>query len=228
MTHAHQPAIPQVFFLDFDNVLLDVPRLKRHAITPALNQLFTKLDPATAPANLQRFWQLYRQIPQERGRFIPLADLLAQIGSAMQLPTLTPALNELFLALPFQDYVFPQVGETLTYLGKLARLVLISVNDPDYGHTKITASGLARYFDELQLCESKPVALAKLVKRYPDHQLSMVDDQLAHLQALASLAPQATTYWVHQALPAPTTPEFAPTFTVASFSQLPNIINKRE
>lgn len=217
----------KVFFIDLDNTLLDTGRLKKEAMTQAIENFFSRQPhPNQAISRSQQFWDLYQEIKHIDGQ-ISIPDLAIQVANQMKLPELATPLKQTLLQLPFQNYVFPKVAKTLKQLSQSARLVVVSSTDPAYGTAKLNGSRLAPYFDELYLFPDKRDHLAQLVKKYSHYKLSFVDDQLPILEAFSQVSPHAETIWIstgpYASLQA-TDLSFKPTFSLKAFSQLQELL----
>lgn len=221
---------PKVFFLDFDNTLINTQLLKKEGMTDAIRRFFARnIGEDKADIQTKLYWQLYDKVKKEQGG-ISVPDITVEVVNKMQLPELAAPFKRVLYNLPFKSYVFDGVVDTLEFLDKFAKLVIASETDIVYGSAKIRGSGLAEKVSEIHIYQSKKQAFPELIKLYQDYEIYIVDDQLTFLEALHELAP-CTSFWIdngpYQGRKSHN-PSFRPTHTISKFQEIEAIVRTWE
>jgi FMN phosphatase YigB (HAD superfamily) len=208
-----------VFLLDVDNTLIDNDRVK--------NDLSAKVTALTGPERAARWWDLYEQVRRETDA-VDLPRTLTRFRAAFPDEPRFPHLADYVLGLPFDCYVYPGALETLAYLSKLGRTVIVSDGDAVYQAAKIARAGLAAAVEDHVLIYRHKVAhLLEIVERYPAAHYVLVDDKPRILAAAkGTLGERLTTLQVvqgHYAQPAERAAYPAPDLEVDSIGDVRRI-----
>lgn len=180
-----------VFLLDVDNTLLDNDALKAY--------IGRQIESLVGARLAQRFWVLYEEVRQERD-FVDYPETLARFVREQVEAAKPEQLRELFEALPFAEFVYPGVMETLQHLRSLGTAVILSDGDQVFQPRKIRRSGLeAAVGGNVLIYVHKEHELVHVFARYPADHYVVVDDKPRILSRLEEDCPSTfTTIFVLQ------------------------------
>jgi FMN phosphatase YigB (HAD superfamily) len=180
-----------VFLLDVDNTLLDNDALKA--------DIGRRVEGAVGARLAQRFWVLYEEVRQERD-YVDYPETLARFIHEHGEAAKPEQLREIFESLPFAEFVYPGVMETLQHLGSLGTPVILSDGDQVFQPRKIRLSGLeAAVGGNVLIYVHKEHELVHVFARYPADHYVVVDDKPRILSRLEEDCPTTfTTIFVLQ------------------------------
>lgn len=98
-----------------------------------------------------------------------------------------------------QDYnIYNEVMEVLTELAGLASLGIFSKGETEFQKTKLKKTGIQRLFREenTHIFDDKDINLIKIIDKYRDFKIILVDDKLEILHSAKKHKPQVFTVWV--------------------------------
>src|SRR5947209_8857754 len=180
-----------VFLLDVDNTLLDNDALKA--------DIGKRVEALVGPELAQRFWVLYEEVRQERD-FVDYPETLVRFIHEQGEAAKPEQLREIFESVPFVDFVYPGVPDTLQQLHSLGTPVILSDGDQVFQPRKIRSSGLEAAVDgNVLIYVHKEHELAHVFARYPADHYVVVDDKARILSSLEEDCPTTfTTIFVLQ------------------------------
>jgi FMN phosphatase YigB (HAD superfamily) len=180
-----------VFLLDVDNTLLDNDALKA--------EIGRRVEALVGAELAQRFWVLYEEVRQERD-FVDYPETLVRFLHEQGEAAKPEQLREIFESLPFSEFVYPGVKETLQHLRALGTPVILSDGDQVFQPRKIRLSGLeAAVGGDVLIYVHKEHELVHVFARYPADHYVVVDDKPRILSRLEEDCPTTfTTIFVLQ------------------------------
>lgn len=207
------------FLLDVDNTLLANDEVKTNLDYQMRQVLGNELT--------ERFWAIYEQVRHELGVVdIPLSltRLRAEVPEAQMDMQTYRRVHALFDGYPFFQKLYPNVIETLHYLGTLGTTVIVSDGDQYFQAEKIVNSHLAEAVGgRVLIYTHKQQHLQEILQRYPAEHYVMVDDKASILaDSAALLGARLTTVFVRQGKYArePLPAGFTPTISVEHIGDL--------
>ena len=93
---------------------------------------------------------------------------------------------------------YKEVMQVLDETSKFARLGIISKGETEFQKTKLEKTGMAKFFKEenIHIFEDKEANLTKIIDKYKDHRIFLVDDRLGTLHSAKKHLEQVFTIWV--------------------------------
>ena len=166
--------MPQlVFWIDVDNTLLDNDRIKDAQGAALLTEVGPDLS--------QRYWDIYEEVRREQSVVdIPLTLSTWRERTSLDAmdDTTYQHVHSLFDNFPFQQFLFPDVLETLRYLDTIGMPVIVSDGDKNYQAEKIFNSGIAQAVEgRVLLFIHKQEQLDEIEKLYPADHWAIIDDK---------------------------------------------------
>lgn len=94
--------------------------------------------------------------------------------------------------------LYEEVIETIEELGKIAKLGIFSEGDLDFQKMKLVRTDIHKHFgqEDIHIVEKKNDTLVKVLERYRDVELFLVDDRLGVLYEAKKHMPGVFTIWV--------------------------------
>jgi FMN phosphatase YigB (HAD superfamily) len=174
-----------VFLLDVDNTLLDNDRIKF--------DLAERIEELIGPERARRFWEIYEEVRHEQD-FVDFPTTVSRLAKEYQDPETGRWLNRLLDTWPFRSYLYPHVLETMDYLKRLGKVVILSDGDSVFQPLKIRNSGLEEAADgNVLVYVHKEAELPKVFARYPANHYVVVDDKPRIIAALEQHCPSTFT-----------------------------------
>lgn len=177
-----------VFFLDFDNTLLDNDLIKKE-IDRGLVDLLGERE-------ARDFWSHH--------------DTFRDIYSIVDFPNTVRKycygkegecesnLKKMFKSLDFPKGKFPHVEEVLHHLRQLGVITIFSEGDSVYQVMKIEQSGIRDLVDEMYVFHDKLAHIAEMRRKYWGKQLVFIDDKADKLARMKKQFPEIVTIHVRQ------------------------------
>ena len=159
-----------VFFLDFDNTILDNDSLKQ--------DLDERMREILGPDHVGAFWSAYEEVRDDVG----VIDFF-ETGRRLEksLPgetTRVRAAVEAIMAWDFRPRLQPRAVETVEYLNSLGLTMIISDGDPIFQPMKIWQSGLTEAVDgRVLIFGHKEERIVDVAARFPARTYVLVDDK---------------------------------------------------
>lgn len=173
-----------VFLLDVDNTLLDNDRLKE--------DLADRIRREIGPERANRFWELYEQVRSEKD-YVDFPTTLLRFAQEIGEED-AQVVTELVESIPFSDYLYPHVLDTISYLDTLGEAVILSDGDPVFQPYKIRQSGLEdAVHGRVLIYVHKEDALPDVFAAYPADHYVAVDDKPKIVSALEACCPSTFT-----------------------------------
>lgn len=174
-----------VILLDVDNTLLDNDGLKREAAS--------RIASLVGSDGADRFWEIYEEVRRDE-EVVDFPETVRrwahEIGDSGAGEQLLTVLEQL----PFDEYLYPQVMETIDYLGTIGTPMILSDGDMVFQPLKIRESGLeAAVGGRVLVCVHKELELPALFVQYPARHYVMIDDKPRILSALEQECPTTFT-----------------------------------
>lgn len=170
-SEAGQSAItaPIVFVLDCDNTLLDNDAVKAE-MDAQLRDLLG--DMLTA-----EFWQVYEDVRDRTGT-VDLPATFVGFRPALSSDDQLDLVRHAVMDFPFRDFLYPETLDTLDFLKRHGKPVIVSDGDTIYQPRKITFSGLASAVDDQWVVYiHKEDHLDAIMARWPAGFYVMIDDK---------------------------------------------------
>ena len=166
--------------IDVDNTLLDNDRAK----VDIARSLIELLGESGAAA----FWVAYEEVRADLG-VVDIPHTIAHtLGTGVAMSQKV-ALADLFMRFPFVDYLYEDAFETLTHLGQLGPVVILSDGDPVFQPTKIIRSGLAQAVDgHVLVFRHKEEHLVEIAAAFPADRYVLIDDKPGVIERLSARA----------------------------------------
>jgi hypothetical protein len=174
--------------IDIDNTLIDNDRAK-----VVMGEQLTTLLGTDGAA---RFWTLYEEVRVERTvvdiphticRYLQTEGEAGPAGS--NLKALHRELAAVFMAFPFEDYIFPGVFELIAALRQRGPVVILSDGDQIYQPTKINRSGLAAAAGGYVLVfPHKEERLADIAAIFPADRYLLIEDKPSVIECVTARA----------------------------------------
>lgn len=94
--------------------------------------------------------------------------------------------------------LYDETHEVLNQLSKIAKLGIFSEGELEFQKNKLTKTKIKRYFKPkyTHIVEEKDANLQKILLKYKDNQLFLVDDKLMVLYRAKTLRPSIFTIWI--------------------------------
>jgi FMN phosphatase YigB (HAD superfamily) len=165
-----------VFLLDVDNTLLDNDRLK--------NDLAKLISSIVGRRRAPRFWEIYEEVRREED-FVDYPETVRRWGLECRDLQAAGQLMAILGDLPFQNYLYPHVFETLAYLETIGEIAIVSDGDTVFQPLKIRNSGIeAEVHGNVMITTHKERELEAVFARFLSEHYVTVDDKP---QILASM-----------------------------------------
>ncbi|MCC6312804.1 MAG: haloacid dehalogenase-like hydrolase [Thermomicrobiales bacterium] len=189
------------FLFDVDNTLLDNDRAKE--------MLAERLRAILGTTGSERFWALYEAVRADIGMVdVPLT--IARYEAERRV--VRPALADLVMTFPFEDYLLPGALAALAHARQMGRVVILSDGDPIFQTSKIWRAGLtAAAGGNVVVVPHKEERLRETTAAFPADHYVLIEDKPAMLRAVrARLGDRVSTVFVRQGKYAAGSDEFAP------------------
>lgn len=205
-----------VFFIDFDNTILDNDSLK--------DDLDQRMREILGDDMAQGFWGAYEEVRTD-------LSVIDFFETGRRLHGMYPneaqrvdAAIDALMTWDFRPRLLPKAIETVRYLGTLGQTMVISDGDPIYQPTKIWQSGIAAEVGgRVLIFGHKEQRISDLAMRFPAEQYVLIDDKPKVLAACKkALGTRLTTVHVrfgHYGL-APDASGAAADFSVDAIAEL--------
>lgn len=180
-----------VFLFDVDNTLLDNDQVQA--------DLKEHLASEYGPAARDAYWAILEELRQELGYVDYLGALQRFRLTAMHNPEVLRMSNWL-VDYCFADRLYPGAVETVEYVKRRGRAVILSDGDAVFQPRKIERSGLWHLFDgHVLIYVHKEDELDNVAHFYPARHFFMIDDKLRILAAVKDVwKERVTTVFVRQ------------------------------
>lgn len=131
-----------------------------------------------------------------------------------------------------QHSVYDEVREVLNKLLSVASLGIFSEGEIKIQRKKLKTTDIEKYFKKelTHIVETKEGELKKVLVRYKDNILFLVDDKLTILHRAFKLLPSLKTIWVKRgkyAVEQKPIKGFSPTFTIKNLEELVPIVSSK-
>jgi FMN phosphatase YigB (HAD superfamily) len=181
-------AVVRSVFLDVDNTLLDNDAAKE--------ALATRIAAAVPSDVARRFWELYEVVRDERD-YVDFPATVARL--AAEHPADAARVERILDELPYPEFVYPGVFETIERLWRSATPVILSDGDPVFQPRKIERAGLAAaVHGNVLIYVHKDERIAEAIRRFPGPRPVFVDDKARILGHIERRLPGAVTVHVRQ------------------------------
>jgi FMN phosphatase YigB (HAD superfamily) len=180
-----------VFLLDVDNTLLDNDALKA--------QIGARVEGLFGRQMAERFWQIYEEVRQEED-YVDYPETVSRFVRQYGASARLDHLQAIFDSLPFADFLYAGVLETLRHLWSLGTVAILSDGDHVFQPQKIRKSGLEDAVKgNVMIYVHKELHLPEIFARYPADHYVIVDDKARILSLLEANGPATfTTVFVLQ------------------------------
>lgn len=174
-----------VFLLDVDNTLLDNDRLKSDLASAIRRELGVERS--------ERFWEVYEDVRSEED-YVDFPATVKRFAAFYKDPGLAEQLQRILDDIPFSEYPYPGVMETIRHLKTFGIVVILSDGDSVFQPQKIERSGLAAAVNgNVMIFVHKERELAHVYSQYPADHYVVVDDKPRILAALETTCPAEFT-----------------------------------
>jgi FMN phosphatase YigB (HAD superfamily) len=174
-----------VFLLDVDNTLLDNDRLK--------SDLAARIESAVGSETAAHFWDVYEQVRADED-YVDFPETIRRISAESDGAEVAQRLDQIVHSVPFRDYLYPHVLDTIAYLNSLGEAVILSDGDPVFQPLKIRESGLeAAVGGRVLVYVHKEDELSRVFAAYPADHYVAVDDKPRIVSALEASCPATFT-----------------------------------
>jgi len=178
----------QPVFLDVDNTLLDNDAAKA--------ALASRIAVAVPNDVSRRFWELYEVVRDERD-YVDFPATLARVAAEHRADA--ARIERILDELPYRDFVYPGVFETIERLWRVATPVILSDGDPVFQPLKIERAGLAAaVHGNVLIYVHKDERIAEATRRFAGPRPVFVDDKARILGHVERQLPDAVTVHVRQ------------------------------
>jgi len=94
--------------------------------------------------------------------------------------------------------IYDEVMQVLEEISKFTELGIISKGESEFQKTKLEKTGMAKFFKEenVHIFEDKEANLTKIIDKYKDHKIFLVDDRLETLYSAKKHVDDVFTIWV--------------------------------
>jgi phosphoglycolate phosphatase-like HAD superfamily hydrolase len=180
-----------VFLLDVDNTLLDNDALKA--------EIGERIEALIGRQMADDFWELYEEVRGEKD-FVDYPETISRFIRQYGAAAKGDQLQAIFDSLPFANFLYPGVLETLEHLWSLGTVAILSDGDPVFQPQKIKESGLeGAVKGNVMIYVHKELQLPNVFARYPAKHYAIVDDKARILSLLEANSPHTfTTVFVLQ------------------------------
>lgn len=125
--------------------------------------------------------------------------------------------------------VYDEVHKVLEDLSKTSNLGIFSEGVLNFQKDKLVKTGIQKYFGEeyVHIVEKKDITIEKILMKYKDDTLILVDDKLTVLRDAKRILPTVFTVWVKRGIYASTQEpieDFVPYATINDLKDLVSIV----
>jgi len=94
--------------------------------------------------------------------------------------------------------IYKEVISVLENLSKIAELGIFSKGESEFQKIKLEKTGMAKFFKEknVHIFEDKEANLTKIIDKYKNYQIFLVDDRLGTLYSAKKHLEQVFTVWI--------------------------------
>ncbi|MBI2031191.1 MAG: hypothetical protein HYT08_01115 [Candidatus Levybacteria bacterium] len=98
--------------------------------------------------------------------------------------------------------VYSEVNDVLTVLSKVATLGIFSEGDIEFQKNKLLKTGVKKHFlkEFIHIAEKKEEVLKKILKKYKNNKIFLVDDKLSILHLAKNISSSIFTIWVKRGI----------------------------
>ncbi len=130
-----------------------------------------------------------------------------------------------------KHFVYNEVNNVLAELSKVAILGIFSEGDLEFQKNKLLKTGIQKHFlkDYTHIAEKKEEMLRKILQKYKNNKIFLVDDKLSILHLAKTISPSLFTIWVKRGIYAKNQkeiPGFKPDAAVGNLRRIIFIIHK--
>ncbi len=130
-----------------------------------------------------------------------------------------------------KHFVYNEVNNVLTELSKVAILGIFSEGNLEFQKSKLLKTGIQKHFlkEYTHIAEKKEEMLKKILQKYKDNKIFLVDDKLSILHLAKTISPSLFTTWVKRGIYAKNQkeiPGFKPDAQINNLKEVISIVNK--
>jgi len=98
--------------------------------------------------------------------------------------------------------VYNEVNDVLTKLSRIAILGIFSEGDLEFQENKLLKTGIQKHFDKdyIHIAEKKEEILKKIIQKYINNRVFLVDDKLSILHLAKNISFPLFTIWVKRGM----------------------------
>lgn len=158
-----------VFFLDFDNTLIDHDAFKR-----SMGDWIAK---NAAHPGEARFWELYEAVRTET-EIVDIPETISRFAFEAGSQPLHRELVRLTWDFPFRDITFPGAIETIWNLREMGTAVVLCDGQEAFQRHKLQVTGVADAVGHnIVVCVHKEEHITEVTMRFPARHYVMIDDK---------------------------------------------------
>jgi FMN phosphatase YigB (HAD superfamily) len=102
---------------------------------------------------------------------------MAHIERHDELSAMQSEIDELIWSLPFVEYLFPEALETMAYLGRQGRVIILTDGEERFQRIKIQQAGLQGAVYDSVVCKDKTLIFDQVISDYPASRYVLIDDK---------------------------------------------------